>query len=121
MTIIPTTCSGSDRATALAVWGGLGAAGAAAGVVLGGVLTSWFGWQWVFFINVPIGAVAAGAALFFLPSSTADRRSLTDIDVAGALVLIAGLAVLGLRPTSRGGPRLGAGPAHPSFVVASAL
>src|SRR5260370_23548903 len=121
MTVITTTYSGSNRATALAVWGGLGAAGAAAGVVLGGVLTSWLGWQWVFFINVPIGAVAAGAALFFLPASTADRRSLTDIDVAGALVLIAGLAVLVLGLTSGGDHGWGSAQPIASLIASSAL
>jgi EmrB/QacA subfamily drug resistance transporter len=94
LSIITTTYSGANRTTALAVWGALGAAGAAAGVVLGGILTSWFGWQWVFFINVPIGAVAAGVALFVLPASVARRAPLRDLDVAGALVLIAGLAML---------------------------
>jgi EmrB/QacA subfamily drug resistance transporter len=94
LSIITTTYAGANRATALAVWGALGAAGAAAGVVLGGVLTSWFGWQWVFFINVPIGAIAAGVALFALPGSAASRGPIRDLDIAGALLLIAGLAAL---------------------------
>jgi EmrB/QacA subfamily drug resistance transporter len=94
LSIITTTYAGANRATALAVWGALGAAGAAAGVVLGGVLTSWFGWQWVFFINVPIGAIAAGVALFALPGSAASRGPTRDLDIAGALLLIAGLAAL---------------------------
>jgi EmrB/QacA subfamily drug resistance transporter len=94
LSIITTSYTGANRATALAVWGALGAAGAAAGVVLGGVLTSWFGWQWVFFINVPIGALAAGVALFLLPASVASRGLFRDLDIAGALVLIAGLAML---------------------------
>jgi predicted MFS family arabinose efflux permease len=62
--------------------------------VLGGVLTSWLGWQWVFFINVPIGAIAAGIALFVLPAPLADRGPIRDLDVAGAVVLIAGLVAL---------------------------
>lgn len=94
LSIITTTYGGAKRATALAIWGALGAAGAAAGVVLGGILTSWLGWQWVFFINVPIGALAAGVALFVLPASVASRGPLRDLDIGGALVLIAGLAVL---------------------------
>jgi EmrB/QacA subfamily drug resistance transporter len=94
LSIITTTYSGARRTTALAVWGALGAAGAAAGVVLGGILTSWFGWQWVFFINVPIGASVAGIAMFILPASVASRGPLRDLDIAGALVLIAGLAML---------------------------
>jgi EmrB/QacA subfamily drug resistance transporter len=94
LSIITTTYTGAQRTTALAVWGALGAAGAAAGVVLGGVLTSWFGWQWVFFINVPIGAVAAGVALFVLPASVPRRVQFRDLDIAGAVVLIAGLVAL---------------------------
>ncbi len=100
LSIITTTYSGSQRTTALAAWGALGAAGAAAGVVLGGVLTSWFGWQWVFFINVPIGALTGAAALFVLPSVPRSKRDLRDLDVAGALILIGGLGVLVLAISS---------------------
>src|SRR5215216_1507591 len=58
LSIVTTTYAGSQRAAALAAWSAIGSAGAAAGVVLGGVLTSGLGWEWVFFINVPVGLIA---------------------------------------------------------------
>jgi EmrB/QacA subfamily drug resistance transporter len=121
LSIITTTYSGSKRATALAVWGALGAAGAAAGVVLGGILTSWFGWQWVFFINVPIGAAAAGVALFVLPASAASRGPLRDLDIAGALVLIAGLAMLVFGLTSGANHGWASAQTLVSLIVSAAL
>jgi EmrB/QacA subfamily drug resistance transporter len=121
LSIITTTYSGAKRATALAVWGALGAAGAAAGVVLGGILTSWFGWQWVFFINVPIGAAAAGVALFVLPASAASRGPLRDLDIAGALVLIAGLAMLVFGLTSGANHGWASAQTLVSLIVSAAL
>ncbi len=121
LSIITTTYSGARRATALAVWGALGAAGAGAGVVLGGILTSWFGWQWVFFINVPIGALAAGVALFVLPASVASRGPLRELDIAGALVLIAGLAMLVFGLTSGANRGWGSPQTLVSLVLAAAL
>ncbi len=121
LSIITTTYSGAKRATALAVWGALGAAGAAAGVVLGGILTSWFGWQWVFFINVPIGAAAAGVALFVLPASAASRGPLRDLDIAGALVLIAGLAMLVFGLTSGANHGWASAQTLGSLIVSAAL
>ena len=121
LSIITTTYSGAKRATALAVWGALGAAGAAAGVVLGGILTSWFGWQWVFFINVPIGAASAGVALLVLPASAASRGPLRDLDIAGALVLIAGLAMLVFGLTSGANHGWASAQTLVSLIVSAAL
>ena len=53
-----TTYAGAQRKTALAMWGAVGSLGVAAGVLLGGALTTWASWQSIFWINVPIGAVA---------------------------------------------------------------
>jgi EmrB/QacA subfamily drug resistance transporter len=100
LAIITTAYEGAQRTAALAVWGALGAAGAAVGLVLGGVLTSWFGWQWVFFINVPIGVAAAAIGLFMLPTPPRGTGRLRDLDVAGALTLIAGLVMLVLAITA---------------------
>lgn len=94
LSTITTTYQGRQRATGLAAWGAIGAAGAAAGVLLGGLLTSWLGWQWVFFINVPIGAASAALALWLVPARPATIRSVRELDLAGPLALIAGLFLL---------------------------
>ena len=74
-------------------WGAMGGAGGAAGVLLGGMLTDVLGWQWILFINVPIGV---GAALAAQPASRAPRAAATErhYDAAGALSVTAGLVVL---------------------------
>ncbi|MDX6731526.1 MAG: hypothetical protein QOC54_1474, partial [Baekduia sp.] len=60
LSIVTTTFrEGSERNTALGVWGAVAGSGGAAGVLLGGVLTEWAGWEWVLFVNVPIGLAAA--------------------------------------------------------------
>src|SRR6185369_13483045 len=48
---------GPERNKALGVWGALGGSGAAVGVLLGGVLTEYLSWRWIFFVNVPVGAL----------------------------------------------------------------
>src|SRR5881398_2355242 len=53
---------GADRNKALGIWGALGGSGAAVGVLAGGVLTKYLGWQWIFFVNVPVGAVVLALA-----------------------------------------------------------
>ncbi len=67
LSVITTTYAGAQRATALGVWGALGGAGAAAGVLAGGVLTTWLGWRSVFLVNVPVGVAAGLAARYLLP------------------------------------------------------
>lgn len=94
LSIITTAYTGAQRATGLAAWGTIGAAGSAAGVLLGGTLTSWLGWQAVFFINVPIGIVAAGPALWMVPPSAARLTDPRELDIPGAVTLIAGLVLL---------------------------
>src|SRR6476619_7367270 len=67
LSILTTTFrEGSERTRALAYWGMMGAAGGAAGVLIGGVLTDLLGWQWILFINVPIGAAGVIGALRFV-------------------------------------------------------
>ncbi|WP_235466907.1 DHA2 family efflux MFS transporter permease subunit [Streptomyces platensis] len=84
------------RARALGLWSMVGAVGAAAGTVLGGVLTDVFGWRWVFGIKVPIGVAVAVAGWLVLPRRTATEsdRARRRIDVIGALLVTAGLAAL---------------------------
>lgn len=93
LSIVTTTYEGSQRTTALSAWGAIGSAGAAAGVLFGGMLTTWLSWEWVFLINVPIGAVAGLAALGLLPTSrsAAPRGAL---DVLGGLTVVGGLVLL---------------------------
>ena len=59
LSILSTTfAEGRDRNVALGVWGAVGGVGAAAGLLLGGVLTDSLGWEWIFFVNAPVGAAA---------------------------------------------------------------
>jgi len=82
---------GAERNKALGVWGAVAGSGGAAGVLLGGVLTEYAGWEWVLFVNVPIGLLAAFAAPRLLPESRDDRPRV--FDVAGAFTVTAGLAI----------------------------
>jgi EmrB/QacA subfamily drug resistance transporter len=84
---------GEQRTKALAVWGAIAAGGAAVGLLLGGVLTEFLSWPWVFFVNVPIGVAVIVAAFRLVPESrnTAQTR---HFDVAGATTVTAGLIVL---------------------------
>src|SRR3954451_4074299 len=66
LAILTTTFSeGHERNRALSAWGAMGGAGGAAGALLGGLLTQGLGWEWIFFVNVPIGlGIALGAQRF---------------------------------------------------------
>src|SRR6476659_10156219 len=94
LSIVTTTFrDGAERNKALGVWGAVAGAGGAAGVLLGGVLTTWFGWQWVLWVNFPIGLIAAAIA----PTLIAESRSEAEtrhFDVAGAVSVTAGLSAL---------------------------
>ena len=63
LSIVTTSYAGEQRARALSTWGAIGGAGAAAGVLLGGILTTWLGWRSVFFVNVPTGLATAAIAV----------------------------------------------------------
>jgi len=91
LSIITTTYAGAQRATALATWGALGGAGAAAGVLAGGVLTTWLGWRSVFLVNVPIGVVAGLLSLRMVPRHSAPGPAWRQFDPAGAALGIGGL------------------------------
>jgi EmrB/QacA subfamily drug resistance transporter len=93
LSIVTATYTGSRRARALGIWGAIGGGGAAAGVLLGGILTSWAGWESVFFINLPVGLIAGGAALHLLPADPG-AGGFRQLDVPGAAVLVSGLATL---------------------------
>jgi EmrB/QacA subfamily drug resistance transporter len=94
LSIVTTTFEeGAERNKALGIWGALGGSGAAAGVLFGGILTKYLGWEWIFYVNVPVGALVLGLTLPFVPESRADlghRR----FDAAGAITVTGGLALL---------------------------
>ncbi|MBA3366099.1 MAG: MFS transporter [Actinobacteria bacterium] len=91
LSIITTTFTeGSERNKALGVWGAVGGTGAAAGVLMGGVLTKYLGWEWIFWVNVPVGAIALALTVLLVTESrreTAERR----FDPLGAFSVTAGL------------------------------
>ncbi len=82
-----------DRSRALAVWTSIAIAGGAAGVLVGGVLTQWLSWPLVFYINVPVGALAILASLRWLPESR-DTGTRRRFDLLGALTVTAGTLLL---------------------------
>ncbi|CAA9529305.1 MAG: Uncharacterized MFS-type transporter [uncultured Solirubrobacteraceae bacterium] len=92
LSIVTTTfAEGPARNKALGIWGAVGGGGAAAGVLLGGVLTESLGWEWVFFVNVPVGLAALALAPALLER---DARNAGRLDVAGAALVTAALVVL---------------------------
>jgi len=93
LSILSTTfVEGRERNIALGVWGAVGGFGAAAGVLLGGILTDALSWEWIFFINVPVGVVAFVLTPFLLTESR-DAR-VKRFDVPGAVLVTAGLSSL---------------------------
>src|SRR5882724_6707449 len=89
LSIVTTTFrDGAERNKALGVWGAVAGSGGAAGVLLGGVLTSGLGWEWVLWVNVPIGIAAAAVAPTLLAESRSESKSRT-FDVAGAVSITA--------------------------------
>lgn len=94
LSIIVVTYTGSQHTTALSVWAAIASGGAAAGMLFGGMLTTWLSWEWIFLINVPIGVSVALLAVRMVPASEHSARSVRDLDPAGALLLVGGLATL---------------------------
>jgi EmrB/QacA subfamily drug resistance transporter len=93
LAILMTTFSeGRERNTALGVWGAVGAFGAVAGVLLGGILTDILSWEWIFYINVPVGL----AALALTPLLLAESRdtNMKSFDALGAVLVTSGMITL---------------------------
>jgi EmrB/QacA subfamily drug resistance transporter len=94
LSIITTTfAEGAERNRALGIWGAVAGAGGAAGVLLGGILTSGLSWRWVLFVNVPIAIIAAAMAPRLLLESHAEDGT-EGFDIPGAVTVTAGLALL---------------------------
>jgi len=90
--VMSTFEEGAERNKALGVWGAVAAGGGAAGSLLGGVLTQTLGWEWVLWINTPIGIAAAALAPVLLRESRGGGT--TGFDALGAVTVTAGLVAL---------------------------
>jgi EmrB/QacA subfamily drug resistance transporter len=94
LTIITTTFTKpAERNRAVGIWGAMGGAGGAAGVLLGGILTDVVGWRWILFINVPIGLAAAVLTTLYVAEGRAPARA-KNFDLAGAVSATVGLSLL---------------------------
>src|SRR5438128_10158143 len=94
LSILTTTFrEGRDRNLALGIWGAASGSGGAAGVLLGGALTSALSWSWIFFINVPVGALVLGLSPWLLRESRAELQH-RNFDAAGAVSITGGLMLL---------------------------
>lgn len=94
LSILTTTFTeGRERNVALGIWGAASGSGGAAGVLLGGALTSGLNWSWIFFINVPVGLLVIGLTPFLLRESRANLNH-RHFDFAGAASITGGLMLL---------------------------
>src|SRR5512133_1418886 len=91
--VVTTFREGRDRNIALAVWGAASGSGGAGGGLLGGVLTSYLRWSWIFFVNLPVGLALLAVSPWLLSESRA-ALARRHFDVAGATSITAGLMVL---------------------------
>jgi EmrB/QacA subfamily drug resistance transporter len=134
LALVTTTFHGSDRHRALGAWAAIGGTGSAVGVLVGGLLTSGPGWEWVFFINVPVGVAVLIGVLAVVPAapgtgSTEPSASRVNgrLDVPGAVVVTGatGLLILGVTRAGADGwgatlswlPLVGALAGYGAFVL----
>jgi EmrB/QacA subfamily drug resistance transporter len=120
LSILSTTfAEGRERNIALGVWGAVGGFGAAAGVLLGGILTDALSWEWIFFVNVPVGVAAFVLAPILLAESR-DAR-VKAFDAPGAVLVTGGLSLLVYAITQAGQEGWLAAETLASFGIAIAL
>jgi EmrB/QacA subfamily drug resistance transporter len=118
LSILSTTfAEGRERNIALGIWGAVGGLGGAAGLVLGGVVTDSLGWEWIFFLNLPVGAAALVAAPRLLHESR-DAR-IRSFDPLGAVLVTGGLSSLVYAITQA--EQVGWGAARTVWLFAAAL
>ncbi len=84
---------GAERNKALGIWGGIGASGATVGLIAGGVLTRYLGWEYIFYLNVPVGALAFLIAPRIVPESRLDTMR-RRFDLSGGITVTGGLLLL---------------------------
>jgi EmrB/QacA subfamily drug resistance transporter len=120
LSILSTTFTeGRERNIALGVWGAVGGFGAAAGVLLGGILTDLLSWSWIFFVNVPVGVTAFVLAPFLLRESR--DASVKSFDALGAVLVTGGLSLVVYAITKAGQDGWLAGTTLSFFAVSIAL
>jgi len=88
--VLATFSEGKGRNRALAYWATIATGGAALGLLLGGMLTQFLGWQWNFFINVPVGIMMVLAILYAVPRYESESEH-SDLDLSGASLVTTGL------------------------------
>src|SRR6185503_6110016 len=93
LAIIMSTFQGGRRAKALAAWGAVGGAGAAIGVLVGGILTELTDWRMIFYVNLPVAAALAIAVLKVVPADTRTPRW-SGLDLRGALLATTSLGAI---------------------------
>lgn len=91
--VVTTFREGRERNIALGVWGAASGSGGAVGVLLGGVITSYLSWSWIFFVNLPIGVGVLAVTPWLVGESRAELTH-RHFDLAGAASITAGLMVL---------------------------
>jgi MFS family permease len=94
LSLVMTTYTGDQRKKGLALWGAVGSLGVAVGVLVGGFITTAASWEYIFWINGPIGVVALGVGTRVVPRTTTARASMAQFDLPGAVTVIGGLAAL---------------------------
>ena len=109
---------GAERNKALGIWGALGAGGGTVGLIAGGVITRYLGWQYIFYLNVPIGAMALVLAPRMIPDSRASAFG-RRFDAIGAITGTGGLVML-VDAISQA-PRYGWGAGRTVALVALAI
>jgi EmrB/QacA subfamily drug resistance transporter len=120
LSILTTTFTeGKERNAALGAWGAVGAFGAVAGVLLGGVLTDALSWEWIFFVNVPVGIAGFALAPFLLDESR-DAR-IKSFDIPGATLVTGGLVTLVYGITQANSNGWGSAETIGIFAAAAAL
>ena len=85
----------SRRGAAIGIWGAINGVASAIGPTLGGVLTQYIGWEWIFFINIPVGVIGIAACLYFIPESRDPEQS-QRVDYPGTAFLSISLFTLTL-------------------------
>jgi EmrB/QacA subfamily drug resistance transporter len=120
LSILSTTFTeGRERNIALGVWGAVGGFGAAAGVLLGGILTDALSWSWIFFVNVPVGVTAFVLAPMLLKESR--DASVKSFDALGGVLVTGGLSSLVYAITQAGQDGWLAGKTLSFFAVSVAM